>query len=465
MTIQKGRPQTLKATDKATDKKEETLSRFLIKTVTGTFGIKVMNMALVYGNSLLLVRLIGASGYGEYAYVVAWLQILLIPAVLGFEGLMSRELAVFTVKEQWPEAKGLLSFANAVVLFNALAMAAAILGGLWLFNQSDNTQPLINFSIGLATLPFIALSRLRESSLRAIKKVVVGQLPETIIRPLIIFSCLAAIFLLSPQRLSASGAIGINLVASVVAFIIGAVLLTRALSQNIQRAQPTYNRRFWLKTAMPMLLIGSMYVINGQTDSVMLGLLKNSEAVGIYTVANRGASLVGFASIAFAAPLSPVFASLYAQGNMPKLRQAFKKCCQLAFAISVVLGGALMLLSDQFLLLFGAEFLVSKLSLFILIGAQLINAFSGPTPTLLNMTGYARDTVIGVSASAVLNIILNAALIPPFGIEGAAIATSISIVVWNIILIGFAGKRFGFFATALPVGGRSTGNRSSGPKS
>lgn len=463
MTIQKPEstlpetiPETmprLKSRPRKKEKKEEKLSRFLAKAVSGTFGIKVINMALVYANSLLLVRLTGVEGYGEYTFVIAWLQILLIPAALGFEGLISRELAVYTATHRWASAKGILRFANGLVLLNSIAIALIAFFIFQFTGLAVGTSSLFSLVMGLATLPFLALSRLRQYSLQAIKRVVAGQLPEMFIRPVIIFGCLAVALLAFGQGMSASVALLINLVATAIAFTVGAALLTKNIDPQTNAAASAYQPKLWLKAAMPMLLIGSMYVINGQTDSVMLGSLQGAKSVGLYTVANRGASLIGFASIAFAGPLSPVFATLHAQGNTAKLRSTFKKSCQLAFAISVVLAAVLILLSDQFLGLFGAEFLQSKLALFILLGGQLLSAFSGATPVLLNMTGYARDTVIGVAISAVLNIVLNAWLIPLRGIEGAAIATTISVVVWNVLLIGFTYRRFGFFATAIPAWG------------
>jgi O-antigen/teichoic acid export membrane protein len=57
------------------------------------------------------------------------------------------------------------------------------------------------------------------------------------------------------------------------------------------------------------------------------------------------------------------------------------------------------------------------------------------------MTGYQKYTFIGVAVSAILNIILNAALIPQWGAEGAAMATAISTVVWNILLVSFVQKK------------------------
>lgn len=446
----------------------EALRQFLAKAVSGTFGFKILNVGLMYANSLLMVRLAGARGYGEYAYIIAWTQILLIPAALGFEGLISRELAVYSDQRLWARAKGLLGFSNRLVLLNSVLIAAIAIVGFGLLGLANSAQSWIAFAIGLAALPFLALSRLRAASLQAIKHIVASQLPEAIVRPGILFICLGGLFswqawmgdsspaLAEPWQDLAGGVVlsspqlmGINWVATAIAFSVGGWLLSKSLDPALQSASGQHSRRSWLKAAMPMLLIGSMYVINGQTDAIMLGSLKDAETVGVYAVANRGAGLISFVQIAFATSLAPVFATLFAQNQLDKLRQTIKHSARATFLLSLAVAVGLALLSRWFLLLFGAEFLVGQTALFVLMGGQLVNAFTGATAQLLIMTGYDRDTAVGVSISAGANVVLNAVLIPLYGLNGAAIATAMSTVLWNTILVGFTYRRFKVLSTAL----------------
>ena len=58
----------------------------------------------------------------------------------------------------------------------------------------------------------------------------------------------------------------------------------------------------------------------------------------------------------------------------------------------------------------------------------------GPVGLLLNMTGHERETAKGVAISAVLNMVLNFLLIPRWGITGAAVATTVSMIAWNLLL-------------------------------
>ena len=102
-------------------------------------------------------------------------------------------------------------------------------------------------------------------------------------------------------------------------------------------------------------------------------------------------------------------------------------------------------------MVFGSEFERGSIALIILCTAQVINAGAGSVNEILNMTGNEMDTALGMTIGAVTNVLLNVMLIPKWGIEGAALATGISLIVWNLILIIRVQKRLGIDSTALGI--------------
>ncbi|MCK5230488.1 MAG: polysaccharide biosynthesis C-terminal domain-containing protein [Desulfobulbaceae bacterium] len=87
----------------------------------------------------------------------------------------------------------------------------------------------------------------------------------------------------------------------------------------------------------------------------------------------------------------------------------------------------------------------------ILAAGQLINAAMGSMGFLLNMTGYERDVARTLLMTAGLNILLNLALIPTFGMAGAASATAVSLTLWSILLYRIVKRRIGINSTAFAV--------------
>ncbi len=88
-----------------------------------------------------------------------------------------------------------------------------------------------------------------------------------------------------------------------------------------------------------------------------------------------------------------------------------------------------MLFSQPILSLFGSDFTEASWSLKILVTGQMINALCGSVAILMIMTGHQKKSLPVVVCSALINVVLNAILIPSFGIAGAAIATSFTMIV------------------------------------
>jgi O-antigen/teichoic acid export membrane protein len=96
-----------------------------------------------------------------------------------------------------------------------------------------------------------------------------------------------------------------------------------------------------------------------------------------------------------------------------------------------------------FLHLFGSEFVQAEIVLIILALAQLINSLVGPVGYLLTMTGYQKQAAWALGAGVLLNLLLNILFIPLYGINGAAMATAISLVSWRLYSVFLSRKLLG----------------------
>jgi O-antigen/teichoic acid export membrane protein len=240
-----------------------------------------------------------------------------------------------------------------------------------------------------------------------------------------------------------------NAIAATIALLIVVYLLRQICPQPAKEAVSTYHTSTWLRSALPLMLIGGMNTINHRCDTLMLGAMVGTEAVGIYTVANRGAQLILFIQTAVNAVLMPTIASLYASGNMLRLQRVITKSTRLVLVVSLSCAVILVVFGRAFLSLFGAEFRQGYTVLVILSLGMFLNAAAGAVNILLHMTRYERDAAVSVGASAVLNVLLNAVFIPRWGVEGAALATATSMIIRNLAMALWVHKKLGIHSSAL----------------
>jgi O-antigen/teichoic acid export membrane protein len=192
-----------------------------------------------------------------------------------------------------------------------------------------------------------------------------------------------------------------------------------------------------------------MLVINIQAPTLLLGAIKGPQTAGLYAIATRGADLIGFGLISVNLALAPVAARLWAQRDLPQLQQMITKSVRAALIFTLPLAAVLIIFGGRFLSLFGPGFVEAKSALTILIIGQLMNVAMGSVGLLLIMTGHERQVVIVTVVCAFLNIALNLIMIPFWGVVGTALAVTISIIAWNIVLAICVKWRLGLHSTAL----------------
>lgn len=425
------------------------LQRLLVRAASGSFVLRVSNVGLIFLLNVLLARLLGASGLGAYTFATAWVNILGLVTTLGFSRLLVREIAVYHDRSEWGLMRGLLQRANQLVLPTSSGAALTAVAVALLFRDRASPEVIYTFCIAMALVPLTAVIYLRQTTMQGLRRIVVGQVPESILRPILTIAFVAVAYLLLRDSLGAPWAMAASLAGTLIAFLVGLVLLRRSVPATAKLAVPEYRTRLWLRGTFPLMLLGVAQIINVRTDVVMLGLISGAQSAGIYTVASRGAELVTFLLFAANVALGPTVSSLYASGEMERLQRLITRASRLVFFGSLPIALALIFFGKWFLLIFGTEFTQSGTALAILCVGTLFNATMSAVGLLLIMTGYDRRAAVGVGIGAGLNIALNAFLIPAFGIEGAAIATATSTVVWNSLLAFWVYKKLGIYPTAL----------------
>jgi O-antigen/teichoic acid export membrane protein len=414
----------------------------LIRGALGSGALGIVHRGLGLITAVLLARILGAEGYGYYAFALGVAGILAVPAQLGLPQLITRELAANHALERWSLMVGLRRRATVVAAISILVAIA--LGGILLANSGriPAIDPM-TFALALLLLPLMITMEIMSSLLRGLRRVVHAMWPGAAFKPLAVLALIAAV-VVAGRSLSPPDAMAFNIVASVAAIGFLWVLLARYWPSETGGVDAEYRTRVWLRTRLPFTFLSAANVITQKTDIVMLGWLTTPSDVGVYHIVVQGAMLVSFGFTAMNAVLAPNIARLYVQRDMARLQRLLSISSLIILAIAVcVLGG--LVIFGEFLIeaIFGAEFRHGYTALLILGTGQLINASVGSVGTFLSMTGHENDTLRAIAVAAVANVILNGLLIPLYGLAGAAIATMSATILWNAMMALSVHKRLG----------------------
>lgn len=227
---------------------------------------------------------------------------------------------------------------------------------------------------------------------------------------------------------------------------IGAYLLTFLMGLLFLRIYMSDNKLFgnWkehitinkeiLKYSIPVFLSNMVSVLLMDMDTIMLGMFSPASEVGIYSIAKSLMTKLTNLNLALATSTMTVFAIITTE-NVDEKKNQFKRLVLMNFAcVSVVCLGCLVGGKIVIKTLYGTAYLDSVPILFELIPYYALFSLSLLPAILLN---YQRLAVKSLKYNIVMflcNLVLNLVLIPSYGANGAAIATSISIIPYTILL-------------------------------
>jgi len=420
------------------------LNSTLVKKVGISFFLKISQAFLGFSTAVLIARILGPKDYGIYTYALTFVYLFSIPAQGGLSQLVIRETARGIAEEKPEIIKGIWYWAFKIAIFISLILLVVV-GSIFfilIFKKSEFALKEKTFFLALLLIPLFLFNNLWGACLRGLHKIITGQLPEFFIRPglFLIFLCIANFIF--HQSLTSAQVMKLYVFATAITFFIGVWFLYRNIPLSLYKVHPVYEEKNWINSLLSLTFEAVMWTVNTYIDVVILGMFKSPTEVGIYKVASQLALLTSFGLQAVNTVLAPYFSMFYVKKEIKKLQYLATRSAQAVFTFNLLVTGFLIVFGKNFLnFLFGKAFLQAYIPLLILLGGQLVNSAAGSVGFLLNMTGHEKDTAKGMALSAVFNIILNFFLIPFLGANGAAIATAVSMIMWNLILWWFVRKR------------------------
>lgn len=201
-----------------------------------------------------------------------------------------------------------------------------------------------------------------------------------------------------------------------------------------------------LKHLLPALhifvlnLIISIYV---QLNSVMLGFMSDTTAVGLFTAASKLSHMVLGIVSALGTAMLPRLSNLIATGQKEKFDYLSQKAMQFVIALTLPMTVGMTIASPYLIPLFcGETYTPAILTLQIISPIILAIGMSNIMGIqILYPQGQEKKVIICTVLGAITNFLLNLWLIPKFAQNGASIATVAAEIVVTVSMV-FIGKKY-----------------------
>ena len=260
----------------------------------------------------------------------------------------------------------------------------------------------------------------------------------------------------------AQGAIG----ALVFAYCVSMLLMLRAAARHYlpvltdRTIQALREPGVLLRYALPQSLARLLYRANLWTDVLMLTAMATLAEVGIYRTAVMIAMFGALPVMAITTMFNPVIAELVVARDLDRLDGLLKIVTRWLVMIAAPGYLVVLLLPDLCLRVFDQAYVAGTDALGVLMLGQAIYVACAVSSAIIPMAGYAALNAVHGTVAFSVNLGLNALLIPMWGLEGAAVASSTSLATWSLWRVGTVWRRlrcFPFSTRTLALAGSAVG--------
>jgi len=279
--------------------------------------------------SVILARLLGPEEFGGYTLVIITAGLIGLLSQFGMPGAIVRQISVHFDVKDYARCKGLvLSSFRIITIFSACLILVTMIVNHFLAVSTINF-----FYVVVLVLPF-SLLILLGSTARGFGMVILGQIPDSIIKPILILIGLGLTFL-ATDRLRVADVVAINLVTTTIALMVLCAVLAKRLPRDLLHAEAECSYRSWVTTSLPFLMLALVQYLNNQIDIIMLGTMTNSGEVGVYRVGLILNEAVNLPLAAVGIVLAPNIARLFSKQEFVVLRDVMVRAHRYSFCLLV----------------------------------------------------------------------------------------------------------------------------------
>ena len=401
---------------------------------------------LGYVTQIAISQLFGVAILGFYAAGIAVVNGAQILSRFGMENGVVRYVAHYRAQDDTSRMKGTIILAIGITFAVSLVISSVMFFGadFVVSNLPTDRFPAEVLHAFALTLPFFVFMSMVLWATQGFQTVTYAAIVQQIVRPALFLVFVVVFYLLSASVIGVIAAYGVSMLLGGLA---GVYFLVRLFPPLLDRSvSPKFEARALFSVSVPLSIAQGARYLNTWSAVLILSAFAAGAPVGVFNAASRTATQSTIVRFAFSGIFSPIISGAYARGELGTLGRLYKDVSRWIFTGAFPIFLVIVVLGHEVLALFGGKVASEGfVALIVVAVAQLFSASVGTTPRMLAMTGNQNIEMVATTIAAVIGVAVSLALVPSFGILGAAIGMSTAIVVENAGTMAAVKWRLGFF--------------------
>lgn len=416
---------------KAIESIKNILQNPLVSKSINVLLLRITGMLLFFGLTLFLTNNFDASYVGQYDFSRALLIFLggicvfgMHQSVIYYSGYLKANGSLPYLKKVYKKMVIIVLIIASLFFLTITFLNPQFIDGVF---DKEVSRLVIN---SVFVLFFYGITLLNIDVFRAINKIYISEIYRNVLRYALFFGAILALYFTNnPQYL-----VEVFLLNFLFLGVVSTLYLFYYFSKTKQiESTVDISYKDIVKRSGPMAISAITYLLMQSVDIILLTKYSSFERVAYYSVAIKLTTILSLVLASVNTVYAPSFAEWYSLKDFKSLKSGIKKSTRLIFVLTFPAILIVFLFSEFILSLFGPEYTVARNALIILLVGQAVNALCGSVGVYMNMTGKQVVFQRILITAFAINITLNLLLIPTYDILGAAIATSISTIFWNVL--------------------------------
>ncbi len=425
-----------------TDEKEvvNKALKFIAKSSMIVFVGIFLSKLLTYIYRIIIARHFGPEIYGLFSLASMVLGLFVVFSSIGLTDGLTRFVSFYRGEKQTDKIRYLLKILTIILFISSMIFAVLLffLSEFIAINLFHNENLIIFLKIFSILVPVTVFSYIFLSILRAFEKIGLYSFIWNILQNLVkVITLVLFVFLgLKTNAVIFSYFLGILSLLLVSYFLCRYKLSEVFLAYKLKKQTKTKTIKEVFSYSWPVMFTGLVGTILYRIDSFLLGYFMGVTNVGIYNAATPLIGLMALIPAMFAQLFFPLITKEFAKKNYGVIKELSKQVGKWILILTFPLFFIMIAFPTTLItLFFGESYLAASSVLRILAVGGFVSSLIYLSNDLISMMGKSKLILINIVGAAIINVLLNFILIPKYGLNGAAIATSIVATLLSIALL------------------------------
>lgn len=392
---------------------------------------------LEFAAQVLLVRYLSKSDFGAFSYALSIVVLLQSIAVLELPNTLARFIPIYRERKAYGAVAGAVTLAITAVagLGGLIAAGLYVAAGQNVLKPTDDPRALMLLTALALVVPLEGVGALLTAlfaTLSGAAQIAFRQ----VLSPALKLGVILALMLSGADVVYlATGYVAVGAVSLLVsAWLLLRLLGAQSWVRELRPRQLAFPVREIFGFALPLLASTLVWLLMESSDALLLGYFQNTEAVASFRAVLPIPRVLVTLSLTFSVLYTPLASRLYAKGQHQELADLYRRSALWMTVLSFpIFALAFSFAQSTTAGLYGARYADSASIMALLSVGYYFFALTGFNGLTLKIYRRLRYAVAVDITAAVLNVVVNLALIPRWGALGAAVGTAGTMIVHNAL--------------------------------